>query len=172
MAEIPGLSTFESAELYQTFEKQAREAGVQPAYAVEQEMDMRLHQIKPTADTASLAALQKLGYAYYVKIEVEGKEAEETYSHATAEEVAEARQKMAQGVVQRAPDPTKARLTFSLYTTDERRLIYSQVTTTEMSSLPLPENDGDQSSVNLSSAAMAIQKAMTKGTKKLLANCK
>ncbi|WP_181304496.1 hypothetical protein [Rufibacter sp. XAAS-G3-1] len=172
MAEIPGISPYESAALYKILEKKASEAGVQPAYAVEQEMDLRLHQVKPTADTASLAALQKLGYAYYLRVQVEGKEAPESYTHTSAEERREADAALTPANFRKEEDVSKAQLTFSLYTTDERRLIYTLVTTTEMRALPIAENDGDLHTVNLSKASMAIQKAMTKGVKKLLESCR
>jgi tRNA(Leu) C34 or U34 (ribose-2'-O)-methylase TrmL len=172
MAEVPGLSGYESSKLYQTLEKITKEKGVLPAYAAEQEMELRLHQVKPSGDTASLAALQKLGYTYYLRVQVEGKETTEGYTHTTAQEKREAASNVAPPSFRKDDDVTSARLTFSLYATDERRLAYTLITKTEMRPLPIPDHDGDEHAVNLSTSSMAIQKAMTKGVKKLFESCK
>ncbi|MFB9865168.1 hypothetical protein [Rufibacter immobilis] len=170
MAEVPGITAHESSGLYKKLEKAAREAGLQPAYAAEQEMDLRLHQVRPNADTASLAALQKLGYTYYLRVHIEGLTATQSYAHTSAEEKKDT-YPATPPAYQKEEDVSKARLTFQLYTTDERRLIYTLVTQTEMRSLILPEKDGGDHAVNLSDKAMATQKAMSKGVAKLFSSC-
>lgn len=174
MGEVMGISANQSYELYQKLESQIREAGLKPAYAVEQEMYLRMQGIRPEMpmDSSNLAKIQQMGYAYYLELSVGNQAAGLGYTSASAEE----KREMQQYGSTPSSDNTKAAVMFRLYSTQARKLAYTLTTTTEISGVTLPNKDNENgyrgsTSVNMSTIGMAVDKALQKGTKRLLENC-
>jgi len=174
VGEMTGISSYQSYELYQQLEKQLSEAGLQPAYVVEQEMDLRMRGVKPAAatDTSQLAVLQQLGYAHFLKISaVDLTDRAGLYPVSAAEE-----KELQAGYGKREDSDSKATMRFDLYATDSRRLVYRLSASTNMGGLPLPgrTTEEGQGSVTVSAATSerVLAKALQKGTKKLLQACR
>lgn len=175
MGEAVGVTANQSYELYQKLEPQVKEAGLQPAYAVEQDMYLRMHGIRPeiATDSSSLAKMKQMGYAYYLKLSVGNQAAGLGYSSVSAEE----KREMQQYGGTPSGDNTSAAVKFELYSTQTQELVYTLATTTEMSGVTLPKQDQENgyrgsSTVNMSTISMAVDKALQKGAKRLLEDCK
>lgn len=175
MGEAVGISANQSYALYEEFEKQMREAGLQPAYAVEQKMYLLVNGIKlnEATDTSNLAKLQGLGYDYYLKLTVENQAPGLGYTSVSAEEKREMQQ---YGGAQGQDDETRATVQFVLYSMRERKPVYTLITTTKMLAISLPKDDYENgyrgsTAINASTISMAVEKALQKGTKELLKNC-
>lgn len=175
MGEAVGISANQSYELYQKLEPQVREAGLKPAYAVEQDIYLRMHGIRPevATDTSSLAKMQQMGYAYYLKLTVGSVAEGLAYASYSADEI----RQMEQYNNTQDSEETKATVRFDLYSTHARKLVYTLTATTEMSGISLPNDDYEngyrgKTTVNISTIPMTVDKAVKKGTKRLLENCK
>ncbi|WP_299759145.1 hypothetical protein [uncultured Pontibacter sp.] len=175
IGEAFGITPNRSYELYQMLDSQVKEAGIQPAYAVEQDMYLRVQGVKPetATDTSNLAKMQQMGYAYYLELAVGNQAAGLGYASVSAAE----KREMQQYNVSPTQDNTKATVKFNLYSTQAKKLIYTLTTTTEISPVTLPKQDQanghrGSTSVNLSSISMAVDKAFQKGTQKLFEDCK
>ncbi|WP_139217808.1 hypothetical protein [Pontibacter chinhatensis] len=174
LGEAAGVPANQSYELYQMLEPQLREAGLQPAYAVEQDMDLRMHGIRPetATDASSLAKMEQMGYAYYLRWAVGNQAAGLGYTSVSAGE----RQEVQQFGGKLESGNTKASVTFELYSTQTRKLVYTLTATTEMAGLTVPNKDQENghrgsSSVNVSTISMAVSRASLKDVKRLLENC-
>lgn len=173
--EAAGISANQSYQLYEQLEEQVKEGGLQPAYAVEQDVYLLMDGIKPkeVTDTSNLAKLQRLGYDYYLKLTVGNQVPGLGYTSVSAKEKREMQQ---YGGAQGQDDETRATVQFVLYSTRERKPVYTLTTTTKMLALSLPKDDYENgyrgsTAVNASTISMAVEKALQKGTKRLLKNC-
>ncbi|MCJ8165652.1 hypothetical protein MKJ04_12440 [Pontibacter sp. E15-1] len=174
MGEPVGVSANQSYELYQKLEPQVREAGLQPAYAVEQDMYLRMYGIRPevATDPSSLAKMQQMGYAYYFELTVGSLAEGMAYASNTADEI----RQMKQYNSTQDREETKATVRFKLYSTQTRKLVYTLSATTEMTGISLPNKDQEdgyrgRTTINASTVSMAVDKALKKGAKRLLENC-
>lgn len=172
---IPKLSAHRSYQLYQQLEQEFSQRGLATAYVVEQEYDLARNGVKPNVapDSATLGQMRKLGYTYYLELAVGDVAEGMGYMRTSAQEQRE----IQQGYGTAESDDSKATVHFKLYSTEERKAIYTLVTTTKMSGITLPGKeyeDGYRSSstVNLSTATLATEKALKKGAKELMDQCK
>ncbi|GAB3811611.1 hypothetical protein GCM10028895_01900 [Pontibacter rugosus] len=174
IGEATGVSQQQSYELYQQVEEQMKEAGVQPYYVVEQEMDLRMNGLQPGAstDTSNLAVMERLGYAYYLKAAVNGIESGTGYNRISAAEQRE----LQAGYGREPEDNTKAIVNYTLYSTSTKQVVYTLAAKTTMTGISIPEKEIENGyrgskTVNLATTPLAVQKAYKKGIKKILENC-
>lgn len=174
LGEVAGVTTNQAYELYKQLEPLAREAGLLPAYAVEQEMYLRMNGIKPqaAADTSNLSKMHQMGYRYYLQLSVGNSRSGFGYTSASAQENKE--------IQQYGNNPTNnnttGAITFELYSTQNRKLIYTLSTNTELSGVTLPGKHSENgyrnsTSLNTGTTSMALEKSLKKGALKLLSDC-
>lgn len=172
---IPGLSAHRSHQLYQQLEQGFGQQGIATAYVAEQEYDLARQGIQPhpAPDSTTLAQLHKAGYTYYLELAIGDVAEGMGYVRTSAQEQKE----IQQGYGTAETDDSKATVHFRLYSTIEKKQVYTLATTTKLSGVTLPGNkyeDGyrNSSTVNLSTASRATEKALKKGVAELLENCK
>lgn len=171
MAEIEGISAYQSSLLYQKLVQRISLAGLQPAYAAAEDMNLRLHQITTNADSVNLDRMhQQLNFEYYLKIQLLDSKSGEVYGTFSKETV-EAKQANLLPLDDEEPEYTHAVVQLLLYSTSAKKLIYKLTTTTEMHPVTFPKKDGGEHFVNASDSGRALTKAIHKSTKKMLKGC-
>lgn len=172
---IPKLSAQRSYQLYQQLEQEIGQRGISTAYVVEQEFDLAKNGLKTDAapDSINLALMRKLGYTYYLELAVGNVASGMGYVRTSVQDQRE----IQQGYGKAESDDSKATVHFKLYSTEERKAVYTLATTTKLSGVTLPgkeQEDGYRSSstVNLSTASLATDKALKKGIREMLDKCK
>lgn len=174
MGEMTGVSPNQSYEFYEQFAERVSKSGLRPYYAVEQEMDLRVHGIKPNEaiDLSSLVILQRLGYDYYIKVNIGSTSSGTGYSSVSAAEQRE----LQSGYGTKEENNTKASVVFELYSTSKKQLIYTLAATTAMEAVTIPSKETENGyrgskSINLSTTPIAVKKAFNKGVERLLQAC-
>lgn len=175
MGEIAGISSNQSYEQYEELKEQFTEAGLQADYIVEQEMDIRMHGVRPgeETDSSGLTILHGLGYDYFLQISVNGLKAGAGYNRVSADD----KRQIQNGYAALTEDDTKAIVRFELYSTQKKRVVYTLDAATKMSGITIPDRDTQEggyrgkTTFNLSSITMAVDKAFKKGTKNFLKEC-
>ncbi|MBX0333794.1 hypothetical protein K3G39_11155 [Pontibacter sp. HSC-14F20] len=172
---IPGLLAHRSHQLYQQLEQEFGQKGISTAYVAEQEYDLARQGIKPNPapDSITLVQMRKAGYTYYLELAVGDVASGMGYARTSAQEQKE----IQQGYGTIGADDSKATVHFKLHSTDQKKQVYTLATTTKLSGVTLAGNkheDGyrNSSTVNLSTASLATDKALKKGVAELLKNCK
>lgn len=168
MAEIEGISAYQSSLFYQQLVDKINAAGIQLVYAADEDMNLRLHQVTAKPDSINLHTMHQLHLNYYLKIKLLDSKSGEVYGTYSKETV-DARQLYSSPAEE--PDYTRAALQISLYSTDAKRLIYNLTVTTEMRPVTMSKKNGGQRYYNISNARQAIQKALNKGIKRMLKDC-
>lgn len=174
MGEMTGVSPNQSYEFYEQFAERVSKSGLRPYYAVEQEMDLRVHGIKPieAIDSSSLVILQRLGYDYYIKVNIGNTSSGTGYTSVSAAEQRE----LQTGYGAKEENNTKASVVFELYSTSRKQLIYTLAATTAMEAVTIPSKETENGyrgskSINLSTTPIAVKKAFNKGVERLLQAC-
>ncbi len=168
MAEIEGISPYQSSLFYQSLNKKIIAKNLLLAYAAEEDMNLRLHQITAKSDTSNLKRMSNLSYNYYLKIKLLNSKSGEVYGTFSKETV---EAKRFYSPPEEEPEYTSAVVQFSLYSTSAKKLIYTLTTTTEMRPVNLSKKDGGQRFYNLSDSRQALNKAFNKSVKRMLKDC-
>ncbi|MDB5261642.1 MAG: hypothetical protein JWQ14_923 [Adhaeribacter sp.] len=169
VAEAKGISPHQSYGMYQKLKSHYKQTNLNLAYAREEEFDLLAHQINAKNDTSNLAAMQRLGYNYYLIWAVSELQDGNIHEWVSAEEVKSlARQ---QKIYEPEKEGSKAKLFLELYATKDRKLIYKLATSTTIRYLELPGKKGGRTYYNASDQEMALNKALKKSAKKLQQAC-
>ncbi|WP_157593730.1 hypothetical protein [Pontibacter actiniarum] len=158
-----------SYELYLKAKEQLAAGGLKPDYAVEQDMELRMKGVLPHTplDSLQLAKLGQLGYDFVMQVNLLGKREANGYNYVSAHE------RQAYGdSYQLAGDVTQVTLQFLLYDPQRQEQIYTLNTVTKIEPLTRTDSEGGEKRTNYASVEMALQKAIRKGTEKLLQDCR